>query len=100
MRKCIQIEGVINRLMKMSIIHCLRLPFTNESFNYETGTLFFIYNTLHRALGATETLMMLIGTEASVFHNRIYNKIFSAGHLLCQNSAGEQKGLQESVRSR
>lgn len=49
-------------------------------------------------LGATETLVMLMGTDASVFHNRIYDKIFSAGQLLCQNSTGKQKGLQESVR--
>lgn len=49
-------------------------------------------------LGVTETLGMLMGTEASVFRNSIYDKIFSAGHMLCQNSTDKQKGFQESVR--
>lgn len=49
-------------------------------------------------LGVTETLGRLRGTEASVFHKSICGKIFSAGHMLCQNSTGKQKGFQESVR--
>ena len=54
--------------------------------------------TASEPLGATATLVMLMGTEASVSDNHIYDKIFSAGHLLRENSTGKQKGLQESVR--
>lgn len=51
-----------------------------------------------KSLGATETSMMLIETEALVFHSHSYDKIFSARHLLYQKYAGKQKVHQESVR--
>lgn len=51
-----------------------------------------------KPLGVTETSMMLTETEALVFHSHTYDKMFSAGHWLCQNSAGKQKFHEESVR--
>lgn len=51
-----------------------------------------------KPLDATETSVMLTETKALVFHSHTYDKMFSAGHLLCQNSAGKQKVHQEILR--
>lgn len=58
----------------------------------------FSFATCMIASKPTGTSVMLTETEALVFHSHTYDKMFRAGHWLCQNSPGKQKVHQESVR--